>query len=69
MYAPLFTTHGFSMGQRLLVLGISKLKNIGSEMSQVDVVAPPTAEIAPSGYYLLFVVHGGVPSQGIWMQI
>ncbi|KAF3446041.1 hypothetical protein FNV43_RR11219 [Rhamnella rubrinervis] len=47
MYAPPFTTHGFSMGQRLIVLGKSKLKNVGSEMFQVDAVAPPTAEIAP----------------------
>lgn len=63
MYTQPFTTHGFSMGQRLLVSGIRKLKNVGSEMFQIDVVAPPTAEIAPPGYYLLFVVHRGVPAQ------
>ncbi|KAH7524185.1 hypothetical protein FEM48_Zijuj06G0092300 [Ziziphus jujuba var. spinosa] len=69
MYSPPFTTHGFSMGQRLLVLGISRLSNVGSEIFRVDVLAPPTAEIAPPGYYLLFVVYCGLPSEGIWIQI
>lgn len=69
MYAPPFTTHGFSMGQRLLVLPIKELKIVGLELLQVEVVAPPTAEIAPPGFYLVFVVHVGVPSSGIWLQI
>ncbi|GAV84618.1 Glyoxal_oxid_N domain-containing protein/DUF1929 domain-containing protein [Cephalotus follicularis] len=69
MYAPPFTTHGFSMGQRLLVLRINKLISIGSKVLQVTVAAPPRATIAPPGYYLLFVVYRGVPSTGIWVQI
>ncbi|KAK0572252.1 hypothetical protein LWI29_028608 [Acer saccharum] len=69
MYAPPFTTHGFSMGQRLLELAIEKLINIGPENFQVSVMAPPTATIAPPSYYLVFVVHSGVPSPGVWVQI
>ncbi|KAM5565523.1 aldehyde oxidase GLOX1 [Rosa sericea] len=69
MYAPPFTTHGFSMGQRLLVLAITELKIVESELFRVEVAAPPTAEIAPPGFYLVFVVHVGVPSSGIWLQI
>ncbi|PQQ04020.1 WSC domain-containing protein-like [Prunus yedoensis var. nudiflora] len=69
MYAPPFTTHGFSMGQRLLVLGIKGLENVGLGLFQVEVVAPPTAKIAPPGFYLVFVVHNGIPSSGIWLQI
>lgn len=42
---------------------ISKLKIVGPEIFQVDVVAPPTAEIAPRGYHLSIAVHRGVPSQ------
>ncbi|XP_068323952.1 aldehyde oxidase GLOX1-like [Pyrus communis] len=69
MYSPPFTTHGFSMGQRLLVLAIKKLENVESEFFRVEVSAPPSAEIAPPGFYLIFVVHNGVPSSGIWVQI
>ncbi|KAL5786232.1 hypothetical protein ACOSQ2_008624 [Xanthoceras sorbifolium] len=69
MYAPPFTTHGFLMGQRLLELSIEKLIDLGPENFQVSVMAPPTATIAPPSYYLLFVVHRGVPSPGTWVQI
>ncbi|XP_048437577.1 aldehyde oxidase GLOX1 isoform X2 [Pyrus x bretschneideri] len=69
MYSPPFTTHGFSMGQRLLVLATKKLENVESEFFRVEVAAPPSAEIAPPGFYLIFVVHNGVPSSGIWVQI
>lgn len=68
MYAPPFTTHGYSMNQRLVVLAISQLTNVMPGTFKVDVMAPPTAAIAPPGYYLLFVVHRSVPSPGIWVQ-
>ncbi|GFZ02845.1 glyoxal oxidase-related protein [Actinidia rufa] len=35
----------------------------------VTAVGPSTAEIAPPGYYMLFVVHAGVPSSGMWVRI
>ncbi|XP_004292851.1 PREDICTED: uncharacterized protein LOC101303486 [Fragaria vesca subsp. vesca] len=69
MYAPPFTTHGFSMGQRLVELVVVELKIVEFELFRVEVAAPPTAEIAPLGFYLVFVVHVGVPSSGIWLQI
>lgn len=68
-YAPPFTTHGYSMNQRLVVLAISQLTNVMPGIFQVNVMAPPTGAIAPPGYYLLFVVHRGVPSPGIWVQL
>ncbi|KAK4391689.1 putative aldehyde oxidase Art an 7 [Sesamum angolense] len=64
MYSPPFTTHGYSMNQRLLIL---KVKEVAKEL--VSVVAPPSAALAPPGYYLLFVVHSGVPSHGMWVHI
>uniref|UniRef100_A0A5B7C108 Galactose oxidase n=1 Tax=Davidia involucrata TaxID=16924 RepID=A0A5B7C108_DAVIN len=64
MLAPPFTTHGFSQNQRLLVLGVAEATN-----KKVTAVAPPSARIATPGYYLLFVVHRGVPSAGIWVQL
>ncbi|XP_057760876.1 aldehyde oxidase GLOX1-like [Arachis stenosperma] len=70
MYFPPFTTHGVSMSQRLLVL-----KNEGfvqdfiKGVFKLTSVAPPAGEVAPPGYYLLFVVHRGVPSKGMWVHI
>lgn len=70
MYFPPFTTHGYSMHQRLLVL---KTENINVEaptgVYKVRSMAPPSGETAPPGYYLLFVVHRGVPSTGMWVHI
>ncbi|KAL3535715.1 hypothetical protein ACH5RR_004176 [Cinchona calisaya] len=64
MYPPPFTTHGFSQSQRLLVLGLNEVTN-----EQITAVAPPSGKIAPPGYYMLFVVHRGVPSSGMWVHI
>lgn len=64
MIAPPFTTHGFSQDQRLVVVTLKNLAN-----NQIHAVAPPNGRIAPPGYYLLFVVHRGVPSNGIWVHI
>ncbi|XP_049345436.1 putative aldehyde oxidase Art an 7 [Solanum verrucosum] len=64
MYAPPFTTHGYSQGQRLLILKLQAVTN-----QEVTVVAPPSGRIAPPGYYLLFVVQRGVPSRGMWVRI
>ncbi|KHN16621.1 Galactose oxidase [Glycine soja] len=71
MYSPPFTTHGFSMGQRLLFLKIDELNVQGQEGSyRVRVEAPPSNAIAPPGYYLLFVVYRGLPAaKGMWVHI
>lgn len=64
MYAPPFTTHGYSMNQRLLILKVTEFRN-----GRITVVAPPSGNLAPPGYYLLFVVYGDVPSRGMWLHI
>ncbi|XP_062100703.1 aldehyde oxidase GLOX-like [Humulus lupulus] len=70
MVSPSFTTHSFSMNQRLLVLTpTGQVKSLGGLMYQVEVTTPVSANLAPSGYYLLFVVNGEFPSQGIWVHI
>ncbi|KAF5734952.1 putative Galactose oxidase precursor [Tripterygium wilfordii] len=69
MVAPSFTTHSFSMNQRVLFLavdGVEKKRNGGSV---IKANAPATAALAPPGYYLLFVVGDGVPSTAIWVHI
>lgn len=69
MYPPPFTTHGYSMNQRLVVLAIRELAETGGRIYSATVVAPPSGIIAPPGYYMLFVVYRGIPSVAAWVQI
>jgi len=69
MYSPPFTTHGFSMGQRLLFLKIYELITEFEGSYRLRVEAPPSNVVAPPGYYLLFVVHRGLPGKGMWVNI
>ncbi|XP_061350888.1 aldehyde oxidase GLOX1-like [Gastrolobium bilobum] len=69
MLAPPFTTHSFSMNQRLLVLEPNNLSDVGKLTYEVEVTTPPSAILAPPGFYLLFVLHQDIPSQGIWIQV
>lgn len=71
MLAPPFNTHSFSMNQRLLVLaGGNVTTTTWPDLNyEVEVNAPICGNIAPSGYYILFVVHRSIPSEGIWIQI
>ncbi|KQK04938.2 LOW QUALITY PROTEIN: hypothetical protein BRADI_2g16900v3 [Brachypodium distachyon] len=68
MYAPPFTTHGYSMNQRLLVLSMSLFVANGLGYA-VTVDAPGKPELAPPGFYLLFVVAKDVPSAAAWVKI
>ncbi|KAK6139279.1 hypothetical protein DH2020_026973 [Rehmannia glutinosa] len=69
MCAPSFTTHSFAMNQRLLVLYIVGSQQLSAFAYKVTVCAPPTANVAPPGYYMVFVVHQGVPSHSVWIRI
>ncbi|KAG6646424.1 aldehyde oxidase GLOX [Carya illinoinensis] len=67
--APSFTTHSFSMNQRMVVLKLMEVCRLTSDTYDVTVMGPSTAEIAPPGYYMLFVVHAGIPSSGTWVKV
>ncbi|KAK6148037.1 hypothetical protein DH2020_018949 [Rehmannia glutinosa] len=67
--APSFNTHSFSMNQRMVVLKRVEVSRVGSDDYLVTAFAPSMAEIAPPGYYLLFLVHAGIPSSGMWVKI
>uniref|UniRef100_A0A0D9VS44 Galactose oxidase-like Early set domain-containing protein n=1 Tax=Leersia perrieri TaxID=77586 RepID=A0A0D9VS44_9ORYZ len=70
MVAPSFTTHSFAMNQRLLFLDVVKTAALARAGSyQASVVMPATATLAPPGYYMVFVVNGHIPSEGIWVHI
>ncbi|CAN6539277.1 unnamed protein product [Malus baccata var. baccata] len=69
MVAPSFNTHSFSMNQRLLVLEAENIIKRGTTTYEVQVTTPAFRNLAPSGYYLLYVVHQEIPSAAIWVQI
>jgi len=71
MVASSFTTHSFAMNQRLLFLDVTKNVAVRGRAGtfNASVTMPATAVLAPSGYYMVFVVNGHIPSEGIWVQI
>ncbi|GMI91309.1 GALACTOSE OXIDASE-LIKE 3 [Hibiscus trionum] len=69
MVAPAFNTHSFSMNQRLIVLSDDKVKALGNSAYSIEVTSPRSRNLAPAGFYLLFVVHQDIPSQGIWVKL
>ncbi|XP_060171037.1 aldehyde oxidase GLOX-like [Lycium barbarum] len=69
LIAPSFTTHSFSMNQRMVVLKRVAVLTLSANTYRLTAFGPSTKEIAPPGYYLLFVVHFGIPSSGVWVKI
>ncbi|XP_042491794.1 aldehyde oxidase GLOX-like [Macadamia integrifolia] len=69
MVAPSFTTHSYSMNQRLLVLDSRNLIAVTKSSYVMAVTTPNSPFLAPPGYYLLFLVHHNIPSEGIWVQL
>jgi len=58
-------THGFNQNQRYVGCAIT-----GTTATAVNATAPPDGNIAPPGYYLLFVVNTDrVPSEGKWIRL
>ncbi|XP_021731326.1 aldehyde oxidase GLOX-like [Chenopodium quinoa] len=69
MVLPPFTTHSFGMNQRLLVLGEERVEQLSTYAYKVTARVAENVNAAPPGFYLLFVVHAGVPSRGVWVQL
>jgi Domain of unknown function (DUF1929) len=58
-------THAFNPDQRCVMLAIQ-----GQTATTVTVSAPPNSNVAPPGYYLLFILTaGGVPSVGHFVRV
>lgn len=57
-------THAFDMEQRMVVLSFTPGSGV------LNVTAPPNGNIAPQGYYMLFLMNGaGVPSVAQFVQL
>ncbi|CAN0900111.1 Aldehyde oxidase GLOX1 [Linum grandiflorum] len=71
MYVPGFSTHGVTMNQRLVMLGLDSANPTAGKDGVYDVVAttPPSSAVAPTGYYMLSVVYQGIPSKAVWVQL
>jgi Domain of unknown function (DUF1929) len=62
---PAAVTHGFNQNQRYVGCVIT-----GRTATQVQATAPPDGNIAPPGWYLLFVVDTDrAPSTGAWIRL
>jgi plastocyanin len=62
---PGAVTHGFNQSQRFVGCEVT-----GIAGGNVTVTAPPNGNVAPPGYYLLFIVDGSrVPSTANWIRI
>ncbi|KAH0862911.1 hypothetical protein HID58_080122, partial [Brassica napus] len=64
--------------KRLLVLDNVRVKRTSSVFGalfgkskkyEVQVKTPRSANIAPPGYYMMFVVNQNIPSEGIWVRL
>ncbi|RZC81628.1 hypothetical protein C5167_044201 [Papaver somniferum] len=69
MVSPSFATHSYSMNQRLLQLGGGNSIKVGTSTYTTEVRTPKSSILAPSGYYILYVIHQGIPSVGTWVHI
>src|SRR6266536_1606334 len=62
---PGAVTHGWNQTQRFVGCVIT-----GTAAGSVDILTPPDGNVAPPGYYLLFIVDGArVPSVGNWIRV
>jgi hypothetical protein len=59
-------THSFDMDQRYVGLSFT----VGQTSGSLSVIAPSNSNIAPPGYYMLFLVNQtGTPSLASWVQV
>ncbi|KAL0003991.1 hypothetical protein SO802_011552 [Lithocarpus litseifolius] len=69
LVTPSFTTHSYGMNQRLIFLEVIEVRQLSTYDYKVTARGPPIATVAPPGYYMLFVVHAGIPSQAVWIKV
>jgi hypothetical protein len=63
--APGVTTHGTEMQARHVELSVT-----GTDSSGLNAVSPPSPNVAPPGWYMLFLVTSdGVPSVARWVHV
>lgn len=67
---PGSTTHAFDMDQRLVGLCGPSPQPACSSSGTLSLTAPPNGNVAPPGYYMLFILDSdGVPSVARWVEL
>ncbi|KAM3082414.1 hypothetical protein ACMFMF_002078 [Clarireedia jacksonii] len=66
MLAAVSSTHGNSMGQRTLFLNASCS---GGTAANCTLTTPPNVNVAPPGWYMIFVLDGPTPGPSHWIRI
>jgi fibronectin type 3 domain-containing protein len=68
---PGSATHAFDMDQRLIGLcGPAPQPPCGGSAGTLNLTSPPNGNIAPAGYYMLFLLDSaGVPSKAVFLQL
>ncbi|KAI4328380.1 hypothetical protein L6164_020737 [Bauhinia variegata] len=69
LIAPSFTTHSFAMNQRMLVLDVIAVQQVAPFAYKVTAHGPLYPTLAPPGFYMLYLVHAGIPSVAVWVQV
>ncbi|KAJ7525438.1 hypothetical protein O6H91_17G051000 [Diphasiastrum complanatum] len=64
-----FTTHSYSHGQRLLRLAVTNHVVTAGHLNAFTAIAPPNNNVAPTSYYMLFVINNGIPSKAVWVKL
>jgi len=67
MMAAVSSTHGNSMGQRTLFLTVAC--SGAPATAACTLTSPPSAHVAPPGWYQIFVLDNGKPSKSNWVRI
>ena len=66
LMAPSAVTHATDMGQRLVPLRVRRRHGARG----LDLISPPTPEVAPPGPYMLFgLSSNGTPSVASWVRL
>jgi hypothetical protein len=64
LIAPAAVTHANDMNQRFV-----PLRTVSTSAGGISVQSPPSANVAPPGWYMLFLVKDGVPSMAKWVRL
>lgn len=68
LYYGGFVTHSLHMGHRMVYCGYTGLDS-NQNIQHLMVNPPPSHNITPPGYYMIFVVADGIPSMGQMIKV
>lgn len=64
-----FATHNFLQGQRAIKLTVAVPRQASGGAWAVRTTAPPSANVCPQQYYMMFCLQAGVPGRAVWIKM